>query len=128
MTISGEDIKNWASAITAQSELKLAHFGERHATGPSRATMHIALENDHREYHVWILPELNMILLDVFQKSSNTDEQLFRGEITQRSFERIAEILAPPKPIDRRVLEHGYVFEGDIVKSCVSGTGASSLN
>ena len=120
MTISGEDFRNWASAITAQSELKLAHFGERYATGPSRATMQIALDNDHREYHVWILPELNVILLDVFHKSSNTDEQLFKGEISQHSFERISEILAPPKPIDRRVVEHGYVLEDRVTTKRVA--------
>jgi hypothetical protein len=96
--VSEEELKNWATVIAAQSRLKLTHFGESPATGPSRARTHIAFENDHREYHVWILPELNMILLDVFHKSMDTDEQLFRGKITRRSFERISRILNPPQP------------------------------
>ena len=95
--VSEEELKKWATVIAAQSRLKLTHFGESSATGSSRAKTHIAFENDRLEYHVWILPELNMIVLDVFYKRIETDEQLFRGEITLRSLERISRILNPPQ-------------------------------
>ena len=91
--VSEEELRNWATVIAAQSKLKLTHFGESPATGPSRARKHIGFENDCCEYHVWILPELDMIILDVFYKSIETDEQLFRGEINRRSLERISRLL-----------------------------------
>jgi hypothetical protein len=43
--------------------------------------------------HVWILRELNLIILDVFHERVPADELLFRGEITYRPLERIAQIL-----------------------------------
>jgi hypothetical protein len=92
--VSEEEIKKWATAIAAQSRLKLTHFGQSPAIGASRAKTQVAFENNRSAYHVWILPELNMIILDVFHKSVETDEQLFRGEITLRSLERISRILS----------------------------------
>jgi hypothetical protein len=92
-SVSEEETKNWASVIAAQSRLKLVHFGQSTPTGPSRDGTHIVFENDRLAYYVWILAELNTILLDVFHKSGETDEQIFRGEITLRSLERISRIL-----------------------------------
>jgi len=94
---SKEETKNWATLIAAQSRLKLTHFGQNPTAGSFRAETHVAFENDNSAYHVWIMPEFNLILLDVFHKSLETDRQLFRGELTLSSLERISRILNSPQ-------------------------------
>jgi hypothetical protein len=91
--ISDKRLRNWATAMEAQSTLKLAQFSRRRLIRSSRATTHITFTNEFQEYHVWILRELNLIILDVFHKRVQMDELLFRGNITDRSVERISEIL-----------------------------------
>jgi hypothetical protein len=91
--ISDRKIRKWATAIEAQSTLKIVQFSRRRLIRSSRTTTHIAFGKDSQEYDVWILPELNLIILNVFHTQVETEELLFRGEITDRSLERIWEIL-----------------------------------
>lgn len=91
--ISDKKFRKWATAIETQSTLKIGQFSRRTLINSLRATTHITFTNEFQEYHVWILRELNLIILDVFHKRVPMDELLFRGEITDRSLERIAQIL-----------------------------------
>jgi hypothetical protein len=91
--ISDRKIRKWATAIEAQSTLKIGQLSRRRLIRSSRTTTHITFRNDFQEYDVWILPELNLIILDVFHKEVQADELLFRGEITDRSLQRIFQIL-----------------------------------
>jgi hypothetical protein len=93
--ISDKKIRKWATTIEAQSTLRIVQFSHRPAIGHYQAKIHIAFENESQEYHVWILPELNLIYLDVFHKPVETDELLFRGKITEHSLDRISQILRP---------------------------------
>jgi hypothetical protein len=99
--ISDKKIWKWATAIEAQSTLKIAQLSRRRLIRSSRTTTHITFRNDFQEYHVWILPELNLIILDVFRKEAEADELLFRGEITDRSLERISQILRSKVGLNR---------------------------
>jgi hypothetical protein len=91
--MSDKKIRKWATTIETQSTLKIGKFSRRPLIRSSRATTHITFTNKFQEYHVWILPELHLMILDVFHKRAETDELLFRGEITDRSLERISQIL-----------------------------------
>jgi hypothetical protein len=91
--ISDKKIRKWATVVETQSTLKIGEFRRRALIYSARATTHITFTSESQEYHVWILPELNLIIWDVFHNREKTDELLFRGEITDQALDRIAQIL-----------------------------------
>jgi hypothetical protein len=87
--LSEEQIKDWAAAVGQRPSLRLMAVEQKFATGIRRAKTHITFGTEGREYHIWVLPELDLLILDVLYKNSGVDEQLFRGEISAQTLETI---------------------------------------
>jgi hypothetical protein len=87
--LSQDEIRDWANMVARREGFRLIELEQKLASGVRRAKTHIRFDAGVREYHVWVLPELDLMILDVLYKQIGIDEQLFRGDICQQSLEAI---------------------------------------
>jgi hypothetical protein len=87
--LSQDEIKDWANRVGRDAGFRLVQLEQKLASGVRRAKTHIRFDVDDREYHVWVLPELDLLILDVYYTLAGIDEQLFPGEISAHSLEAI---------------------------------------
>ena len=87
--LSQDEIKDWANRVGRAAGFGSVELEQTLASGVRRAKTHIRFDSEDREYHVWVLPELDLLILDVYDRNAGIDEQLFKGEISARSLEAI---------------------------------------
>jgi hypothetical protein len=87
--LSQDEIKDWANRVGRATGFRSVELEQKLANGIRRAKTHIRFISDDREYHVWVLPELDLLILDVYYRQAGIDEQLFRGDISAQSLEVI---------------------------------------
>jgi hypothetical protein len=87
--LSQDEIQDWANRVGRDPGFRLVEFEQKEASGVRRAKTHIRFDAYDREYHIWVLPELDLLLLDVFYRQAGIDEQLFKREISAQSLEAI---------------------------------------
>ena len=110
--LSQDEIHYWASRVGRDLGFRLVEFEQKEASGVRRAKTHIRFDAYDREYHIWVLPELDLMLLDVFYRQAGIDEQLFKGEISAQSLEAIeAKWFSRVRPRPARGEDTGEVSE-----------------
>jgi len=110
--LSQDEIHYWASRVGRDLGFRLVEFEQKEASGVRRAKTHIRFDAYGREYHIWVLPELDLMLLDVFYRQAGIDEQLFKGEISAQSLEAIeAKWFSQVRPRPARGEDTGEVSE-----------------
>jgi len=87
--LSQDEIKEWANRVGRDAGFRSVELEQKFASGVRRAKTHIRFVSDDHEYHVWVLPELDLLILDVYYRHAGIDEQLFRGDISAHSLEAI---------------------------------------
>jgi hypothetical protein len=87
--LSQDEIQDWAHRVGRDLGFRLAEFEQKGASGVRRAKTHIRFDAYDSEYHIWVLPELDLLLLDVYYTHAGIDEQLFKGAISAQSLEAI---------------------------------------
>jgi hypothetical protein len=87
--LSQDEIKEWANRVGRAAGFRSVELDQKLASGVRRAKTHIRFVSDDHEYHVWVLPELDLLILDVYYRHAGIDEQLFRGDISAHSLETI---------------------------------------
>jgi hypothetical protein len=87
--LSQGEIKDWANRVGRGAGFLSVELDQKVASGVRRAKTHIRFASEDREYHVWVLPELDLLILDVYYRHAGIDEQLFRGDISAQSLEAI---------------------------------------
>jgi hypothetical protein len=87
--LSQDEIKDWANRVGRDGGFRLVQLEQKLASGVRRAKTHIRFDVGDREYHIWVLPKLDLLILDVYYTQAGIDEQLFRGEISAQSLEAI---------------------------------------
>ena len=87
--LSQDEIKDWANRVGQAAGFRSVELEQTLASGVRRAKTHIRFDSEDCEYHVWVLPELDLLILDVYDRNAGIDEQLFRGDISAQSLETI---------------------------------------
>jgi hypothetical protein len=87
--LSQDEIKDWANRVGRAAGFRSVELEQTLASGVRRAKTHIRFASEDREYHVWVLPELDLLILDLYYRNAGIDEQLFRGDISAQSLETI---------------------------------------